>query len=201
MPPPNFSTSIFARAVSAESASLLSSSRLSHKHSSWRIVRAVLPSCLSQTTSMVFIKSSPTRPPFCFALRIAFSQFHHAWSDSLSVTVHHLLPPYVHSGVLLGAAAWALAALLVPWVIRGVSIVADLVRVALWSVATVAATAVAVTVIRGTATAALHGSHRLPTTSAEVLGAIAGGVILLVWSVVHSRLPTPSFAGSTDRAP
>jgi hypothetical protein len=126
---------------------------------------------------------------------------HRAWSDSLTVTVHHLLPAYVHSGVLLGAAAWGLAALLVPFVIRGVSIVADVVRVALWSAATVAATAVAVTVIAGTTTAAVHGSLRLPTTSAEVLGAIAGGVILLVFSAVHSRLPTPSFGGSTDRAP
>ncbi|HEX5194538.1 MAG TPA: serine/threonine-protein kinase [Solirubrobacteraceae bacterium] len=126
---------------------------------------------------------------------------HRAWSDSLSVTVHHLLPPYLHSGVLLGAAAWALAALLVPWVIRGVSIVADVVRVALWSTATVAAMAIAVTVVRGPATAALHGSHRAPTTSAEVLGAVVGGMILLVWSVVRSRLPSAAFAGSTDRAP
>ena len=126
---------------------------------------------------------------------------HHAWTGSLGVTIHHLLPAYVHSGVLLGAAAWALAALLVPWVIRGVSMVADLARVLLWSAATVAAMAVAVSVIRGTATAAVHGSHRLPTTSAEVLGAVAGAVILLVFSAVRSRLPTPSFGGSTDRAP
>jgi len=124
---------------------------------------------------------------------------HQAWSDSLSVTIHHLLPRYVHSGVLLGAAAWALAALLVPWVIRGVSMLADLVRALLWSAGTVAAMAVAVTVARGTATTAVHGS-RLPTTSAEVLGAIAGVVILLVWSAVHWRLRAPSFAGSTDGA-
>ena len=78
---------------------------------------------------------------------------------------------------------------------------ADLVRVALWSAATVAAMAVAVTVVGGTATAALNGSRRLPTTSAEVLGAVAGGVILMVWSAVHSRLRTPSFRGSTDGAP
>ena len=124
-----------------------------------------------------------------------------AWSGSLGVTIHHLLPPYVHSGVLLGAAAWALAALLVPWVIRGVSLLADLIRAALWSAATVAAMAVAVTVVRAGADAALHGSHRLPSTSAEVLGAVAGGLILLVFSAVHSRFAIPSLGGSTDQAP
>ena len=126
---------------------------------------------------------------------------HRAWSGSLGVTVHHLLPAYVHTGVLLGAAAWALAALLVPWVIHGRSLVADLVRVLLWSAATVVAMTVAVTSIAGTATAAVHGSRRLPTTSAEVLGALAGAVILLVFSAVRSRLPTAPSRGFGDQAP
>ena len=126
---------------------------------------------------------------------------HHSWSDSLGVSVHHLLPAYLHGGVLLGAAAWAVAALLVPWVIRGVSMLADLIRVLIWSAGAVVAMAVAVTVAAGGATGAVHGSHRLPTTSAEVLGAVAGAVILLVFSAVRSRLPTPSIRGSTDQAP
>jgi tRNA A-37 threonylcarbamoyl transferase component Bud32 len=155
----------------------------------WLLAAALLPRARERAGHTLYVPD-PHRLPA-----------HHAWSDSLSVTIHHLLPPYVHSGVLLGAAAWALAALLVPWVIRGVSMVTDLVRVMLWSAATVAAMAVAVTVVAATATAAVHGSHRLPATSAEVLGAALGGVILLVYSAVHSRLPTSSLRGSTDRAP
>ena len=69
------------------------------------------------------------------------------WSDSLGATVHHLFPAYVHTGVLLGAAAWGLAALLVPYLIGGRSALVDTVRVLLWSVATVAAMVVAVTII------------------------------------------------------
>ena len=119
------------------------------------------------------------------------------WSDSLGATVHHLLPAYVHTGVLLGAAAWALAALLVPYVIRRRSMIADAVRVLLWSAATVAAMAVAVTVINGAAA----GSQRLPATSAEILSAAAGAVLLLIWSVVRFGLATLPSRGSGDQAP
>jgi eukaryotic-like serine/threonine-protein kinase len=124
-----------------------------------------------------------------------------AWSDSLGGTVHHLFPGYVHGGVLLGAAAWALAALLVPYVISGRSAIVDAVRVLLWSAATVAAMVVAVTVIRSAGTGALQGAQRLPATSAEIVGAAAGAVLLLVWSVVRFRLPSLALRGSTDQAP
>ena len=121
----------------------------------------------------------------------------HVWSDSLGATVHHLLPAYVHTGVLLGAAAWALAAVLVPYLIRGRSTIGDAVRMLVWSAATVAAMAVAVTVING----AVAGSHRLPSTSAEILGAAAGAVLLLIWSIVRFGLPALPLRGSTDQAP
>jgi len=111
--------------------------------------------------------------------------------------VHHLLPAYVHTGVLLGAAAWALAAVLVPYLIRGRSTIGDAVRMLVWSAATVAAMAVAVTVING----AVAGSHRLPSTSAEILGAAAGAVLLLIWSIVRFGLPALPLRGSTDQAP
>jgi eukaryotic-like serine/threonine-protein kinase len=124
-----------------------------------------------------------------------------AWSDSLGATVHHLFPAYVHGGVLLGAAAWALAALLVPFVIRGRSAIADAVRVLLWSAATVAAMVVAVTVIRSAGTGALPGAQRLPATSAEIVGAAAGALLLMLWSIVRFRLPSLGMRGSTDQAP
>jgi tRNA A-37 threonylcarbamoyl transferase component Bud32 len=123
------------------------------------------------------------------------------WSDSLGSTVHHLLPVYVHTGVLLGAGAWALAALFVPYLARGRSVIADVVRVALWSAATVAAMVVAVTVIKAGGASALPSAQRLPTTSAEIVGAAAGAVVLLLWSVVRFRLPSLALRGSTDQAP
>ena len=122
-----------------------------------------------------------------------------AWRDSLGTTVHHLLPGYVHGGVLLGAGAWALAALLVPYVIRGRSAIADAVRVLVWSAATVAATVVAITIIRTAGSGTIK--QRLPTTSAEIVGAVAGALVLLLWSVVRFRLPSLALRGSTDQAP
>jgi tRNA A-37 threonylcarbamoyl transferase component Bud32 len=122
-----------------------------------------------------------------------------AWSDSLGTTVHHLLPAYVHGGVLLGAAAWALAALLVPYVIRGGSMIADAIRLLVWSAATVAATVVAVTIVSTAGSGTIK--QRLPTTSAEIVGAAAGAIVLLLWALVRFRLPGLALRGSTDQAP
>ena len=101
-------------------------------------------------------------------------------------------------GVLLGAGAWALAALFVPYLARARTVIADAVRVTLWSAATVAAMVVAVTVIKAGGASALPSAQRLPTTSAEIVGAAAGAVLLLLWSVVRFRLPT-SRRSSTGR--
>jgi tRNA A-37 threonylcarbamoyl transferase component Bud32 len=122
-----------------------------------------------------------------------------AWSDSLGATVHQLFPAYVHTGVLLGAAAWGLAAILVPYVIRGRSVIADACRVLVWSVATVAAMVVAITIITTPGNGTLK--QRLPTTSAEIVGAVAGALVLLLWSIVRFRLPSRALRGSTDEAP
>jgi tRNA A-37 threonylcarbamoyl transferase component Bud32 len=124
-----------------------------------------------------------------------------AWSDSLGTTVHHLLPAYVHTGVLLGAAAWGLGALLVPYLIRGRSVITNAVVVLLWSAATVAAMAVAVTIIRTAGPGASPDAKRLPTTSAEIVGAAAGAAVLLLWSIARWRLPGLAVRGSTDQAP
>ncbi len=121
------------------------------------------------------------------------------WRDSLAATVHHVFPVYVHTGVLLGGAAWGLAALLVPYLVRGRSGIADTVRVLLWSVVTVAAMVVAVTIIQTGHSGTLK--QRLPTTSAEIVGAAAGALVLLIWSIIRFRLGGLASAGSTDRAP
>jgi tRNA A-37 threonylcarbamoyl transferase component Bud32 len=122
-----------------------------------------------------------------------------AWSGSLGTTVHHLFPAYVHTGVLLGAAAWGLAALLVPYLISGRSVIVDAIRVLLWSVTTVAAMVVAITIIQTAQSGTLK--QRLPATSAEIVGAAAGAAVLMLWSFVRLRLPALALRGSTEQAP
>jgi hypothetical protein len=60
---------------------------------------------------------------------------------------------------------------------------------------------VAVTVSGTAGPGALHGTERLPATSAEVVGAAAGALVLLLWSIVRFRMPGLASRGSTDQAP
>jgi eukaryotic-like serine/threonine-protein kinase len=57
------------------------------------------------------------------------------WEGSLSSAAAHVVGPSLGLGVLCGAAIWALAAALLPWVVRGRSAVLDLVAAIAWSVA------------------------------------------------------------------
>ena len=57
------------------------------------------------------------------------------WEGSLSSAATHVVGPSLGLGVLYGAAVWALAAVLLPWVVRGRSAVLDVVAASAWSVA------------------------------------------------------------------
>jgi eukaryotic-like serine/threonine-protein kinase len=57
------------------------------------------------------------------------------WEGSLSSAAAHVVGPSLSLGVLYGAAVWALAAALLPWVVRGRSAVLDVVSASAWSVA------------------------------------------------------------------
>jgi hypothetical protein len=74
----------------------------------------------------------------------------HAWMSSLSTTVDHLLRPDVSAGVLAPALVWALAAVTLPWLVRGGSLILNALRVLAWAALVVSGT--------GAAMAALHGS-------------------------------------------
>jgi hypothetical protein len=92
-----------------------------------------------------------------------------AWEGSVSNAAQHVLAPVLSVGVLLGAALWASAAILLPWVVRGRSAVLDVVAATVWS----AALAAAVPALDGgLSTHAIHASPR-----GAVLGAIGGGVL------------------------
>ncbi len=86
------------------------------------------------------------------------------WTGSLQSALRDVIWPLLSSGVLLGAAVWALAALTLPWAVRRRVLTLDLVRVILWSAVVWLAT---VAVVRYT--------HVLGTSAVALIGALAGG--------------------------
>jgi hypothetical protein len=58
-----------------------------------------------------------------------------AWGGSPTAAATHVLAPLLSGGVLLGAALWALAAALLPWLVRGRSAALDLIAAGAWSAA------------------------------------------------------------------
>jgi eukaryotic-like serine/threonine-protein kinase len=61
------------------------------------------------------------------------------WEGSLSSAATHVLGPALSFGVLAGACVWAVAAALLPWVVRGRSATLDVVAAAAWSAALILA--------------------------------------------------------------
>jgi eukaryotic-like serine/threonine-protein kinase len=57
------------------------------------------------------------------------------WEGSLSSAATHVVGPSLSLGVLYGAGVWAVAAGLLPWVVRGRSAVLDVVAAVAWSIA------------------------------------------------------------------
>jgi eukaryotic-like serine/threonine-protein kinase len=94
----------------------------------------------------------------------------HVWMSSLSVTVDHLLRPEISAGVLAPALVWALAAVVLPWLVRGGSLILDVARVVIWTAVVVSAT--------GAAIAAVHGSG-VGAASSALLGAVACAAVAL----------------------
>ncbi len=91
------------------------------------------------------------------------------WEGSLSAAATHVLVPALSVGVLLGAALWALAALVLPWIVRGRRAALDVVGATVWAAALAGATPV---LDSGLSAHVLH-----PTPRGALLGAIAGGIL------------------------
>jgi hypothetical protein len=94
------------------------------------------------------------------------------WEGSLSATATHVVAPLLVLGTLLGALLWALAAAVLPWIVRGRSAAVDLVAVTVWSVALAAAAPVLDAGLRA------HAVHATPR--GLILGAILGAVFAMV---------------------
>lgn len=92
-----------------------------------------------------------------------------AWEASLSTSAVHVLGPLLSTAALLGALLWALAALLLPCVVRGRNAALDILAATVWSAALVTA---APLLDSGIGAAVAHPSPR-----GAVLGAVLGGAL------------------------
>ncbi|MDQ6836421.1 MAG: hypothetical protein M3016_09570, partial [Actinomycetota bacterium] len=110
-----------------------------------------------------------------------------AWDGSLSATWTQVLVGLVRSGALAPAVVWAVAAAVLPWIVRGRSLAVDVAAVVVWS-ATVVSTATAAITLA-------HGSDGSPTAAGAVLGAVIGAIAALVpaWPQLwRGRVPSGS---------
>ncbi len=91
------------------------------------------------------------------------------WEGSVSATATHVLTPALTVGALLGAGLWALAAVVLPWIVRGRRAPLDVVGATVWAAALAAATPV---LDSGLSNHVFHPSPR-----GALLGAIVGGIL------------------------
>ncbi len=117
------------------------------------------------------------------------------WGGSLRETVNQVLTPMITSGVLVPAAIWALGAAVLPWLIRGRSLAADLVLVVVWSATVVSSSTAAI--------AAVHGADGVITAPAAVLGAVLGAIVALapVWLPAPAALWERGLPAGATRSP
>ncbi len=94
------------------------------------------------------------------------------WMSSIDTTVHHVLVPLIHTGLLAPALVWAAGAVVLPWIVRARSPALDLIRVTIWA-ATVAS-----------ATTALVKPASLIDSRVAVLGAVASALVALVPTIL-----------------
>lgn len=103
------------------------------------------------------------------------------WMGSLGQTGAHALWPLVDSGVLATALLWALAAVVLPWIVRG-PLSIRLVAVVIWSAALASATS---TLLRGL-------DAGVPSSpGVVVIGAVAGGIVALA-PTLRARIASAS---------
>ncbi len=97
------------------------------------------------------------------------------WMASPAPAVHDLIWPLLSSGALLAAAVWALAAVALPWLLRGRSLVLDAVAAVSWAALVCAATI-----------AVLHAGRDLGTPPSAALGAAVSVAVALAPSILRA---------------
>jgi eukaryotic-like serine/threonine-protein kinase len=106
------------------------------------------------------------------------------FDGALGIAAGDVIAPAVTSGALVLGALWGVAALVLPWLVRGRSLTFDVVTATGWAAGTAAATA------------ALATALGLPEPRGLVAGALGAGVLAL--ALAHLRLPRPPDAATTD---
>ncbi|CAB4914298.1 unannotated protein [freshwater metagenome] len=101
------------------------------------------------------------------------------WTASASEAFTRVLEPCVNSGALVLAGVWAIAAVVLPLVVRGRALAADLLGATLWSAAVAALTAEALSVLTW------HGGA--PEPRGLILGALVGGLCAIGAAAVRRR--------------
>ncbi len=115
------------------------------------------------------------------------------WAGSASETVHHLLGALLSAGAIAPALVWALAAVVVPWLVCGRSAAVDLVRVVVWAAMVVVAT--------GAAIGLTHGAGRVGAAPDAVIGAVAGAAVALAPLAIKIGARRSGSGGSRARVP
>jgi hypothetical protein len=93
------------------------------------------------------------------------------WEGSLSSAAAHVVGPALNLSVVAGAGVWAVAAALLPWVVRGRSAMLDVVAAAAWSAALLLAS------LPRYIGLSAHVSSTTPRGA--VLGALLGGMLVV----------------------
>jgi hypothetical protein len=93
------------------------------------------------------------------------------WEGSLDGAAIHVIGPTLTTGVVCGAALWAVAAAMLPLIVRGSSAILDTLAAVVWSAALLAATPYF--------DAGLSAGTVLPQPRGAVLGALAGAAIAI----------------------
>jgi serine/threonine protein kinase len=101
------------------------------------------------------------------------------WEGSLSSAATHVVGPSLSLGVLYGAAVWALAAVLLPWVVRGRSAVLDVLAASAWSLALLFACA------------PHYAGYSVSVVSATPRGAVVGAILGGAFAVAARALRGP----------
>ncbi len=102
------------------------------------------------------------------------------WEGSLSDAATHVVGPILNLSVLAGAGSWAIAAALLPWVVRGRSAMLDVMAAAVWSAALLLACSPRYLGLSA------HASTVTPRGA--VLGALLGGMLAVAARALRGPL-------------
>jgi hypothetical protein len=107
-----------------------------------------------------------------------------AWESSLGAAASHALIPALTVGLLFGIVLWALAAAVLPLVVRGASAMRDALAATAWAVALAAATPLLVSGLPGRPSLAAGGG---PAPRGVILGAALGAALAIAARALRAR--------------